>query len=167
MKKYKYIARMFILAALLPVITITAYADSSWHWISDTRPYDILPFVVIGTLLIETIAVNYIPKIHKLFKVFCIVTLGNILSYLAPYIIQRSSTYLYGTYYDFVEHYPLYNVGLFYLILTVAVELPFCYFLLKRDTANRKILLVTIFVANVVTTALVAIVERFICVGRW
>ena len=70
MKKYKLFS-MFVISSLCALsFPMLASANSSWVWISETRPYDILPFVVIGTLLIETVAVNLVGKINNWYKSF-------------------------------------------------------------------------------------------------
>ena len=48
-----------------PMILTTAYANSSWHWISSTRPVDILPVVIVTTLLIESVIVIKLSKVKK------------------------------------------------------------------------------------------------------
>ena len=169
MKKQKRFATLVFLAIFLCAFSITAYANSSWRWISDSRPYDILPFVIIGTLMIETIAINYIAAIHKGVKVFCIVTIGNLLSYIAPYGLLKAIS-SWESLYSFsqtLEHLPVYNIGFIYLFLTIAIELPFNYLLLKRHTKKKKVLLYTIIITNAATTALVSMVERIICPGQW
>jgi hypothetical protein len=127
----------------------------------------VLPYVVAGTILIETIAISFIPKINKPFKTFCVVTFGNVISYLIPYVFVRFVPYFYGTYGDFIEHVPVYNVGIAFLVLTIVVELPFNYFLLHKNTENPRKLFWTILIANAVTTGLVAYTERLICAGQW
>jgi len=62
---------------------------------------------------------------------------------------------------------PYYIILAGYLILTIAVELPIVYFLLRKDSVSRKNLLVSILLSNIVTTLLVAVCERIICVGQW
>ena len=155
----------FIITLIIPC---TIYANSSWVWISKTRPYDILPFVVIGTLLIETLSIHYFGKSKGLLKTFLIITAANSISFAMPYLIEYSgvtSPYGKGTY--IFEHAPVYTVGIVYFIMTIACELPIVYSFLKKNTENRKALLISIITSNLVTTVLVAIIERTICVGRW
>ena len=169
MKKYKLFS-MFVISGLGALIfPVVASANSSWAWISETRPYDILPFVVIGTLLIETVSVNLVSKIGNWYKTFFAVFVGNIISFIAPYIGYSNS--LYGqmgyTLSQIIDRGPYYTVGTAFLLLTLIIELPVVYFLLKKDADNKKKLTVCIVVANIVTTALVALVERTLCYGRW
>ena len=169
MKKYKQFS-MFVISGLGALaFPVVASANSSWVWISETRPYDILPFVVIGTLLIETVSVNLVSKIGNWYKTFFAVFVGNIISFIAPYIGYSNS--LYGqmgyTLSQIIDRGPYYTVGTAFLLLTLIIELPVVYFLLKKDADNKKKLTVCIVVANIVTTALVALVERTLCYGRW
>ena len=169
MKKYKLFSLSVISLLGALMFTVSASANSSWVWISETRPYDILPFVVVGTLLIETVAVNLVSKVDNWYKTFFAVFVGNIISFIAPYIGYSNS--LYGqmgyTLSQIIDRGPYYTVGTAFLLLTLIIELPVVYFMLKKDADSKKKLAVTIVLANIVTTALVAVVERTLCYGRW
>jgi len=165
MNKYRRLSYAIMTVMVVIILPITAYADSSWRWISETRPYDVLPYVAIGTILIETFAISIIPKTGKLLKVFCVVTLANLLSFAAPYIL-----YLGSPIYNFsqmLNHLPSFTVGITYLTITIAVELPVVYLFLKKDAEKKSTLLWTIIASNTTTTILVAIVERTLCRGTW
>lgn len=170
MKKY----RLFALCAISFLGTLTlpviASANSSWVWISETRPYDILPFVVIGTLLIETVSVNLICKIDNWYKTFFAVFTGNIISFAVPYIGYSNATPYADAGYtlsEIISRGPYYTVGAAFLILTVIVELPVVYFWLRKGCDNKKKLAFCVVVANIITTAMVAAVERILCQGHW
>ena len=169
MKKYKLFSMSVISVLGISIFPMLASANSSWVWISETRPYDILPFVIIGTLLIETVAVNLVGKVGNWYKTFFAVLVGNIISFIAPYIGYSNS--LYGqigyTLSQIIDRGPYYTVGAAFLLLTLIVELPIVYFLLKKDADNKKKLALCIVLANIVTTVLVALVERTLCYGRW
>ena len=146
-----------VVLSLSPLLLITiAYANSSWVWISETRPWDILPWVIVGTLVIEILAI-------ALF-----VTLGNLLSFLAPYLIKWAAYTMDGFDFDkYLNHAPSFITGTFYFALTLIVELPLVYCsLVPKEKPSRK-LMWTVIVANVVTTALVAIIEHTLCQGQW
>ena len=169
MKKYKLFSMSVISVLGISIFPMLASANSSWVWISETRPYDILPFVIIGTLLIETVAVNLVCKVGNWYKTFFAVLVGNIISFIAPYIGYSNS--LYGqmgyTLSQIIDRGPYYTVGTAFLLLTLIIELPVVYFLLKKDADNKKKLALCIVLANIVTTVLVALVERTLCYGRW
>lgn len=148
--------------------SVTAFANSSWVWISESRPYDVLPFVIVFTLVAETFAIAYFGKIESKSTVFVPVLIGNVLSYAMPYIAYSNS--LYGEYYGLkhaLDHSPYYTVGIYFLIMTVAAELPVVYFSLRKKTNDKKALAVTVMAINVVTTVAVALTERLICRGQW
>ena len=169
MKKYKLFSMSVISALGVSAFPMFASANSSWVWISETRPYDILPFVIIGTLLIETVAVNLVGKVDNWYKTFFAVFVGNIISFVVPYIGYSNSIYAEVGYTlsQIIDRGPYYTVGTAFLLLTLIVELPIVYFLLKKDADNKKKLALCIVLANIVTTVLVAIVERTLCYGRW
>ncbi len=169
MKKYKLFS-MFVISGLGALIfPVVASANSSWVWISQTRPYDILPFVVVGTLLIETVSVNLVSKIGNWYKTFFAIFIGNIISFAVPYIGYSNTIYAEAGYTlsQIIDRGPYYTVGTAFLLLTLMVELPIVYFLLKKDAEDKKKLAVCIVAANVVTTVLVAVVERTLCYGQW
>lgn len=79
------IAACTLLLCLLP---LTASANSSWRWISDTRPYDVLPFVALITIAIETVALWLMLNKQRLVKIAIVVVLANLLSFAAPYLFD-------------------------------------------------------------------------------
>ena len=170
MKKYKLFSVPVISVLGTSAFTLLASANSSWVWISETRPYDILPFVIIGTLLIETVAVNLVSKVGNWYKTFFAVLVGNIISFVVPYIGYSNTTPYADAGYtlsEIINRGPYYTVGTAFLLLTLIIELPVVYFLLKKDADNKNKLALCIALANVVTTVLVAVVERTLCYGRW
>ena len=54
-----------------------------------------------------------------------------------------------------------------FLIMTLAVELPVVYKVMKKHVQNKRMLLWTIIGSNTVTTIMVAIIERMITEGAW
>lgn len=168
MNRYKLITNTTITALLVFAFSLTAFANSSWAWISETRPYDVLPFVAIATLIIETAALNGFLKIGNWHRVFTGVLIGNLISFAVPYIGYSNTPPYYDMPLSYIlERGPFYTVGAAFLFLTVAVELPFMYFWLKKDVKNKKLLVLVTVVANVVTTAMVALVERLLCEGYY
>jgi hypothetical protein len=145
------------------------HANSSWHWLT-ASPMKVLPFAVVFTMLIETASVIKFGRVSNSRKAFYIICLANIMSFIAPYL-ERAYRFIPTS--GGLSIFAAFNKGPFYmilagyLILTIAVELPIVYFLLKKESANRKNLLISILLSNTVTTLLVAVCERIICVGRW
>lgn len=137
MKRDGVVSLIIISAFLFFISPIITYADSSWVWISETRPYDVLPWTAILTIAIETLSINYFSKVHMLPKTFCIVTLANLLSFAAPYLINLflydSSGFAFSKY---LEHWPSYTVGLAYGFMTVAIELPVVYGALRKNAGS-------------------------------
>ena len=78
---------LIIVLLILQIFNVVVFANSSWVWISEMRPYDILPWVAICTLGIETISLVFIAKIKKGFKVFSFVAIANIISFATPYLM--------------------------------------------------------------------------------
>ena len=77
MKIKKPVISAIFVAIIFLTMPLTAYANSSWHWVSATRPYDLLPLVIIATMLIEIISINYVARIRNLKRVIPVVSLAN------------------------------------------------------------------------------------------
>lgn len=168
MNRYKLITNTVTTSMLIFIFSLTAFANSSWAWISETRPYDVLPFVALATLIIETAALNGFLKIGNWHRVFTGVLIGNLISFAVPYIGYSNTPPYYDMPLSYIlERGPFYTVCAAFLFLTIAVELPFIYFWLKKSVKNKKLLVLVTVLANVVTTAMVAVVERVLCEGHW
>lgn len=169
MRKYRSLTSASLCFLLILFFSLPVYANSSWRWISETRPYDVLPFVVIVTLLAETVTIGRWAAIREYGRVFCFVLVGNLCSFAAPYLFQYlvcASEQLYS-FSQALEHLPVYIVGAGYLVVTLLVELPIVYFSLRKSAQNKPRLLPAILCINVITTIFTAIVERIFCRGMW
>ncbi len=62
--KCKLFLVVMLCSGFLILFPSTAYANSSWHWVT-TSPLTVLPCAVIFTLLIETIAVVKFGKVDN------------------------------------------------------------------------------------------------------
>ena len=166
-KKKMLGAMIFSLAAVFAFPT-WAYANSSWRWISETRPYDILPVIVIVTLAIEIAGIYFIGRTDNLKRLCVLVTIANILSFAAPYLAQIIFPSVIYTFEQMLEHTPFYTVGIVYLAMSLLVEVPLVYFKMKAKVpmSNAK-LFWTIIGVNIVTTVIAAIAKRLICYGVW
>ena len=51
-----------LIVCLFVVSSGCAYANSSWIWLTDNRPWDILPWVAAATIIIEALAIWWVPK---------------------------------------------------------------------------------------------------------
>jgi len=165
MKNKKFIIIMLIMNFVF-LCPMTVLANSSWHWISETRPYDVLPFVIILTLAVEILLVRFCAKVEKMSRLICSILFANILSFVAPYLFLYFAPSLY-TFEDNLEHTPFYTVGVVYLLITLVVEVPIVYYALKKISLNIEKLLYTIVGANILTTVITAAVERIFCRGQW
>ncbi len=156
-------------AAIFLLLPAGVYANSSWHWVT-VSPMTIFPLAVIFTLLIETLAVVKFAKVDKAKKAFLVIGLANLFSFLAPYL-ERASRFspVTGGFsltaaFNKGPHYMIFTGS---LLLTVIIELPIVYLILREDTSNKRNLILAILSSNIITTAIVAVLERLICIGRW
>ena len=168
MKPYRYgfDAMMTGIAALF--LAVSASANSSWVWISETRPYDILPVVILLTLAAEVTAVLCALKNRKVWKVLFVVTLANLLSFAAPYLCLYVMSANDGLpLRDFCEKWPAYTVGIAFLAITLLVELPIVWLTLRRDAKHKGRFGLVIVAANLATTGVTALAEHLFCRGHW
>lgn len=168
MEKSKPALRISIMImALMALFSLNAFADSSWVWISEKRPFDILPWVALGTILIEWLSIWLIPKTGHALKVLGIVMIANAASFLLPYAFLKADLSWYGTFEHILDSGPHYIVSGVFLLLTLLVEMPIVYNVLKSKVQDKKKLQLTIIISNMITTAGVAIIERLITEGYW
>ena len=168
MEKSKPALRISIMImALMVLFPVNAFADSSWVWISEKRPFDILPWVAMGTILIEWLSIWLIPKTGHALKVLGIVMIANAASFLLPYAFLKADLSWYGTFEHILDSGPHYIVSGVFLLLTLLVEMPIVYNVLKSKVQDKKKLQLTIIISNMITTAGVAIIERLITEGYW
>ena len=166
--KRKLFLVSFIILMLVPSIVS---ANSSWHWISSTRPIDILPFVILVTLLIETLMIIKLNKINSIVKPIVVIIIANLMSFVMPFLVYFLPNELgmsgYENFLKMINHWPTYIAGIGYLFMTLVIEVPIVYNLLKKECDNKKMFLKVIIAANILTTLLTALAERVICVGQW
>ena len=166
--KYRKLALFTLLLCILPV---TAFANSSWVWLSETRPYDVLPFVAVITIAVETAILWYVLGKQQLLKIAVVVVVANLLSFAAPYLFPYLELYVDGMRFwsirELMEKGPTYTVRAAYLWMTLLVELPVVFFTLRKHAAKKGRFLLTAIGANVVTTLITAAAERIFCYGHW
>jgi len=168
MRKNRFLYLTLIFIFTFSIFEISASANSSWHWVT-TSPMTIFPFVVLLTLFLETLAIKKFGGVSNVKKVLIIVSIANLLSFLAPYI-ERAYRFIPTSGFSISAAFnkgPYYIVLAGYLWLTIIIELPVTYFLLYKDTQKKRKLAVTIVSANILTTLLVAVIERLLCIGSW
>jgi hypothetical protein len=157
-RKEKTAVFYITIIVIMSRMTIPVYANASWDYVI-TRPVTLLPFVIIATLLIETYGIKKSNSINKTGKVFLAVFIGNFVSFVVPQI----SNILYVMRFTETLNYskePLYTIALLYYLLTILFEVPICYFMLKNKVSNKKRLIVSILLVNLITTVLVFASER-------
>ena len=169
MKKHRRYSIAVCLLVLSAMLATPVFANSSWRWLTDTRPYDLLPMAIVMTLTIEILAINYIPRVNKLAQTAFWVTLGNLMSFGSTYLVTYLGSGVIKTFDEMLEYTPVYTIGIFSFLLTAAVEIPLIHWRLSKgfDERQHRNLLLTLLCVNGLTTALVFILERTLAPGRW
>ena len=161
--------RRLAMAVLIMICTTTfVFANSSWHWVSEHQPFDILPWVVVPTLVIEISVLCWCVK-KRYIRVGVVVILANLLSFVAPFFLDWGLGQYQLLGYDFerfLSNTPRYIIGMTYGLLTLAVEVPVVYNMFKKNVESKKLFITTVAV-NVFTTAMVFAIEHIVCKGVW
>lgn len=161
MKTGKAMGTMLTALAVAMCLTGAAWANTSWVWLTDARPGDVLPFTAAATIAIEFCAAYFVGRTGRPWKTLIVVVLANLMSFIWPYLLMKFGNAQTGHgVWD-----TGYFVGVIFLLITVAIELPITYYNLKPGAQSSKRLLWTVIAANVVTTAMCAVVERLYCHG--
>ena len=163
--------RMTALAVLMMIclLPITASANSSWIWLSEARPYDVLPFVALITIAIETAALWYVLGKKHLVKIAVVVVIANLLSFAAPYLFwyDESIRMPLKPFPELIEYGHYFTVGTIFLIMTLVLEIPVVFLTLRKYAKGKWRFLLTVAGVNVVTTIITAAAERIFCYGQW
>ena len=167
MQKNKLNMCALITIGFIAGMPYVAYANSSWYWFSETRPFDILPWVALVTIVVEWIMLWKIPDIKRWGKVLCAVAVANIASFLMPYLLIYIQSSTQESFKELLDTSPSYIVGIVFLIITCAVEIPIVNKVLKNDTQNGKRLFTVSIIANIITSLFAAILERLVTEGGW
>ena len=122
------------------LISQAVYADSSWIWL--------------------------IPHTGKFIKTAVVVIIANAVSFLLAYALLLGHT-IYPKFNDVLNSGAYYIVGAELVILTLAIEMPIVYNLLKKEVSSKKKLIWSIIGSNIVTTVMVAVIERIVTEGYW
>ncbi|SCZ08486.1 hypothetical protein [Alkaliphilus peptidifermentans] len=176
-KKRLKFAYYFVLYLTLFFVyqTDVAYANSSWIWLTSS-PKKLLPIAIVFTLVIEYLGIVTFGKLKQMdwkrIKVLGIVIAANVASFVVPYIMRTFM--MKATASNWVDAWksafnagPYYIVLFGYLFITILVEIPLVFGILKKHTLSNKFLFGLIITLNVITTSIVAILERILYKGQW
>ena len=167
MKRKEILMLVFVSFFYFLFLRTTAYANSSWHWLTKSNPFDLLPYAVILTLLIEYVIIQQLNSIKNYFRLFIVICFANMASFLLPYATLLLPSAVGYTLEKSIYSLPIYIVGFGYLFLTLIAEIPIVYGCCKNIVTSEKRLLISIILVNTITTAMVAAAERIIYRGMW
>ncbi len=163
MKTGKTLGTALSLCAAALCLALSASANSSWVWLTDARPGDVLPITACATVAIEFCAAYFLGRSSRPWKTLFVVLLANLVSFLGTYLVMKLTHAQTGHgVWD-----SGYFVGVLFLLATIAIELPITYYNLKKDAESPRRLMWSIVLANTATTVMCAIVERVFCEGHW
>lgn len=158
---------ILLIVLLVLCIPKVVYADSSWIWFTTTAPYQLLPFVAVLTIVIEYLMIKNILHIQNKKRVLIAVCISNLVSFMVPYFVTYYQDGVYETIKQTFESMDFYTINSAYLFLTLIIECPIVYAIVQDEIHDKKKSLGVIAAANVVTTVMVAAIERIACRGSW
>ena len=158
---------ILLIVLLVLCIPKVVYADSSWIWFTTTAPYQLLPFVAVLKIVIEYLMIKNILHIQNKKRVLIAVCISNLVSFMVPYFATYYQDGVYETIKQTFESMDFYTINSAYLFLTLIIECPIVYAIVQDEIHDKKKSLGVIAAANVVTTVMVAAIERIACRGSW
>lgn len=153
----------------------TVYANSSWQWVTDS-PKEMLPLAILLTLTIEILGILYFCFRSKSTKtklvVIAVIIVANITSFVFPYVLRAmDSIGVSGgwnhAWKDAFESGPYYIVFFEYFFLTLVVEIPILLGFAQKFNVNKKVAFTVLSSFNLITTVIVATLERIKYYGHW
>lgn len=162
MKKHNVIAITLTALTLLFVLNTTAFAYS-YSKVSPV-PFDYskyFPFIVGGMLVIEGVIILLLSDIKRIVNVSFAVLVANVASFALTRFaigILKHETFYKGM---ITQGLIASNIfaGVAYLIVSLIIELPILYFMLRVFTEKKVRLMVVAAAANIVSTVALVIVE--------
>ena len=168
MKKYRNGSYLLMSVILTFSLVLTVYANSSWVWLTGVTPFYILPIAVLITISVETLMISKQVEEGNFFKIIFFVLVANISSFVLPYLLEYSEARMVcDTFDQYLHKGPTYMIGFVYLLLTLISEVPIVYNALKKNAKETNKLFKFVLISNVITTTIVAVLERAFCRGRW
>ena len=166
MKKYNFLSS-FLIALLLMFTfpTVISASEYSWTWLSDVRPYHLLPLTVAVASTVESLSLIYVAKVTYKSKTVFFTILCNIISFAAPYVAIHLFDDEGLASIETSNPYGILRIA--YVGAILFFEWIAIFIALGDYVESEKRLLWTIFGSNAVTTVLVIIIENILAPGRF
>ena len=156
------------IVALCVAYVRPVYANSSWRWLTDKQPWQLLPIAIVFTLLVEISMHKYILNVRGS-KIYIAIIAANICSYILPYVIEGWEGYYWMGYTipRALSSGPYYMIGMGFLFMTLLVEIPVVLGIMKKYVEDKKKMIAVTVISNIITTGFVFVIERIVCQGSW
>lgn len=162
MKKHNIIATFLTTLTLLLTLNSTASAYTSARINLILQNYSsYFPMIVGGMLVIEVIMIMLLTDVKRIVNVSFAVLVANVASFVLPRIalgLLKHDFFYQGM---ITQGLISSNIiaGVAYLVVSLIIELPILYFMLRVFTPKKVRLMVVAAAANVVTTVAFTVVE--------
>lgn len=162
MKKHNIIATFLTTLTLLLTLNSTASAYTSARINLILQNYSsYFPMIVGGMLVIEVIMIMLLTDVKRIVNVSFAVLVANVASFVLPRIALGLLKYDFFYQGMITQGLISSNIiaGVAYLVVSLIIELPILYFMLRVFTPKKVRLMVVAAAANVVTTVAFTVVE--------
>ena len=119
------------------------------------------------TIVIEYLMIKNILHIQNKKRVLIAVCISNLVSFMVPYFAIYYQDGVNERINQKIESIHFYTINNEYLLMTLIIECPNDYEIVEDEIHDKKKSLGVIAAANVVTTVMVAAIERIACRGSW
>jgi hypothetical protein len=160
--------RLFAFLLMMTAINVQIFANSSWYLYAN-EPYTVLPYVIIFTLLFEIIFILYFIRIRNIKQIFygtIVIIIANTFSFLLTLVLfgltepnipkEIGNEYIEKIIFS-LHHWQYFINGFGFLGLTLIIEIPIIYNMLKNNVENKRRLIIILLLANTITTVIISI----------
>ena len=163
MKKQKIVNIPFLISALFLALTTTVYAYSPVKVAPVPLDYTkVIPIVLGGMLIIEGVIILLLSDIKRIVNVSFAVLVANAASFIIPRFalgyLRHESFYKGMFTQGFMSSHIIAAAS--FLVVSLIIELPIIYLMLRVFTEKKVRLMVAAATANIVTTAVLFVVEN-------
>lgn len=165
MKKRNLFSGLAVFTILSVAMTTTCYAASIFNETMDTFSYSrYLPIVVGGTMLIEAAVILLMSDIKRIVNVSYTVFVANIASFFIPRFVWgvAHKHVFFSDIFVFDSSPDKWLAAAILLGVSLVIELPIVYFMLRIFTQKIARLLLSAAAANVITSLATVLFEIYL-----
>ncbi|MBR1731170.1 MAG: hypothetical protein IJ725_01890 [Ruminococcus sp.] len=165
MKKHSIISSACVLAVFITSLSTTVSANSIWNEKPESFSLSkYMPIIVGGTLIVEALIILLLSDIKRIVNVSFAVLVANVVSFIVPRLAWGfiNGGGFYTGLFTYGNAVTDWLVTFLYLAVTLLIELPIVWYMLRHFTKKIAKLLLVTAAANVFTTVILAILQQLL-----